>query len=89
MPFIERTNRFKRDFKRVIKRGKDSKKLKDVVLRLLNQRELPEKYKDHQLIGNYNGVRECHIESDWLLIYRVLKGGIRLERTGTHSDLFE
>ncbi|MGD9153496.1 MAG: type II toxin-antitoxin system YafQ family toxin [Gammaproteobacteria bacterium] len=89
MPFIERTVRFKRDLKRVLKRGKDIKKLKNIVLKLLDQAELPRKFKDHRLIGGYSGARECHIEPDWLLIYRLLRGGIRLERTGTHSDLFE
>ncbi|MCK4608089.1 MAG: type II toxin-antitoxin system YafQ family toxin [Gammaproteobacteria bacterium] len=89
MSFVERTNRFKRDLKRVLKRGKDADKLKKIILLLLDQIELPENFKDHPLVGNYNGVRECHIEPDWLLIYSVLEAGIRLERTGTHSDLFK
>ena len=88
MAFIERTNCFKRDFKRVLKRGKDTKKLKNIILKLVNQEELPEKLKDHLLVGNYQGARECHIEPDWLLIYRVFENGIRLERTGSHSDIF-
>jgi len=89
MPFIERTNRFKRDYKRVLKRGKNGKKLRSLISKLLNQEALPKKFRDHQLIGSYDGARECHIEPDWLLVYRILKGGIRLERTGSHSDLFD
>ena len=50
---------------------------------------LPEKNKDHQLTGNYSGYRECHIESDWLLVYKQTAGELQLYRTGTHSDLFK
>lgn len=72
------------------KRGKDLAKLKYVVNELANQRTLDEKYRDHELTGNYRNFRECHIEPDWLLIYRIEKGELilALVRTGTHSDLF-
>ena len=50
---------------------------------------LPEKYKDHKLQGNFEGCRECHLEPDWLLVYRVLSDEVLFERTGTHSDLFK
>ena len=72
------------------KRGKDLEKLKYVVNELANQRPLDEKYRDHELTGNYRNFRECHIEPDWLLIYRIEKGELTfaLVRTGTHSDLF-
>ena len=72
------------------KRGKDLEKLKYVVNELANQRTLDEKYRDHELTGNYRNFRECHIEPDWLLIYRIEKGVLTLAlvRTGTHSDLF-
>ena len=50
---------------------------------------LPEKNKDHQLTGNYSGYRECHIEPDWLLVYKQTPGELQLYRTGTHSDLFK
>ncbi len=72
------------------KRGKDLAKLKYVVNELANQRPLDEKYRDHELTGNYRNFRECHIEPDWLLIYRIEKGELTLAlvRTGTHSDLF-
>ena len=51
--------------------------------------ELPKKYQDHALIGNYVGSRDAHIEPDWLLIYNVQDDIITLERTGTHADLFK
>lgn len=72
------------------KRGKDLEKLKYVVNELANQCPLDEKYRDHELTGNYRNFRECHIEPDWLLIYRIEKGELTLAlvRTGTHSDLF-
>lgn len=72
------------------KRGKDLAKLKYVVNELANQRPLDEKYRDHELTGNYRNFRECHVEPDWLLIYRIEKGELTLAlvRTGTHSDLF-
>ncbi len=72
------------------KRGKDLAKLKYVVNELANQRPLDEKYRDHELTGNYRNFRECHVEPDWLLIYRIEKGELTLAlvRTGTYSDLF-
>ena len=72
------------------KRGKDLAKLKYVVNELANQRPLDEKYRDHELTGNYRNFRECHVEPDWLLIYRLEKGELTLAlvRTGTYSDLF-
>jgi mRNA interferase YafQ len=81
---------FKKDYKLMKKRGKDLAKLKYVVNELANQRPLDEKYRDHELTGNYRNFRECHIEPDWLLIYRIEKGELTLAlvRTGTHSDLF-
>ena len=81
---------FKKDFKRMLKRGCNQKHLKDVLSLLVEQKPLPEKYKDHNLSGNYKGCRECHIEPDWLLIYKVYndKLVLVLTRTGSHSDLF-
>lgn len=72
------------------KRGKDLEKLKYVVNELANQRPLDEKYRDHELTGNYRNFRECHVEPDWLLIYRIEKSELTLAlvRTGTYSDLF-
>ncbi len=80
---------FERDLKRMLKRGKEKEKLKFILSSLINEEKLDAKYNDHKLIGNYKGRRECHIESDWLLIYKIEKEEIVFERTGTHSDLFK
>lgn len=83
------TKQFERDVKRVQKRGKDLQKLKSVLSSLIAEEQLDERYADHALIGNYKGRRECHIEPDWLLIYKLAGTEVIFERTGTHSDLFE
>jgi mRNA interferase YafQ len=87
---IEVSTRFKKDYKLILKRGYDLDLLKEVIDILANGEQLPEKYKDHSLMGNYSGYRECHIASDWLLIYRIEKNILilALTRTGSHSDLF-
>ena len=87
---IEMSTRFKRDYKLIKKRGYDMNLIKEVIDILANGDILPEKYLDHPLSGNYKGYRECHIEPDWLLIYRIEKDllVLGLTRTGTHSDLF-
>lgn len=87
---IEVTNRFLRDLKLARKRNLDESKLNNIVKLLANGEPLPEKNRDHSLVGDYKGCRECHITPDWLLIYSiedVLKI-ITLIRTGSHSDLF-
>ncbi len=73
----------------MLKRGKSEKKIKDVLRKLINEERLEVRHKDHNLIGNFKGRRESHIEPDWLLIYKVMEREIIFERTGTHSDLFE
>lgn len=89
---IEFTGQFKKDYKLAVKRGCDPKALETVITFLVNEQPLPEKYRDHALTNsrNYKNMRECHIESDWLLVYKVLKETLilRLTRTGSHSDLF-
>jgi len=85
---IFQTSHFKRDIKRLRKRGKDIAKLHEVVLLLLNDETLDARYRDHALTGNWVGSRDCHIEPDWVLIYRVNEDTLFLERTGSHSDLF-
>lgn len=89
---LEFTSQFKKDFKLIKKRGYDIKKFIEVVELLQNQKKLPIKYRDHQLTNSkeYKNVRECHIEPDWLLVYRTKEDILILElsRTGTHSDLF-
>lgn len=81
---------FKKDYKRIKKRGYDVTKLAEVVDMLTSGQELPAKYKDHRLSGDYEGCRECHITPDWLLVYEVMEDELLLylTRTGTHSDLF-
>ena len=85
---LETTNKFEKDFALIKKRGKNIKKLQDVVNNLLNGNSLPRKNRLHLLSGNWNSYYECHIEPDWLLIFLKTKTAIRLIRTGTHSDLF-
>ena len=82
--------RFQKDLKRVQRRGYDISLLTNVLTILANGEPLPAKYKDHNLSGNYEGCRECHITPDWLLIYEILEGELilYLTRTETHSDLF-
>ncbi len=84
------TSLFKKDLKTVKKRGYNLKLLSDVIDTLAIGLPLDEKYRDHNLIGNYKGCRECHITPDWLLIYEIAEDEIilYLTRTGTHSDLF-
>jgi mRNA interferase YafQ len=86
---IERTSRFKKDYKRIKKRGYDISLLAEVLTLLAQGEPLPEKYQDHPLKGQYKGCRECHITSDWLLIYEISNETLYLylTRTGTHADL--
>ena len=80
---------FRKDYKRIVKRGYDVKLLEDIINKLANGEPLPEKNRDHSLSGEYSGCRECHITPDWLLIYEIDNGELilYLTRTGTHSDL--
>jgi mRNA interferase YafQ len=79
---------FRRDVKLARKRGKDMAKLRQTLLLLVEGKPLPPQYKDHLLGGEWNHHRDCHIEPDWLLIYKVEGDELYLVRTGTHSDLF-
>ena len=87
---IRYSTQIKRDYKTIIKRGYSPKLLEEVLKMLCNEQPLPPKYKDHNLSGNYQGHRECHIMPDWLLIYKINHNTLilTLTRTGTHSDLF-
>lgn len=84
------TSTFRKDLKIAKKRGYNLSLIELVIDELLKENTLAQKYKDHALIGNYAGFRECHILPDWLLIYAVDKDKLILtvSRTGTHSDLF-
>ena len=83
------TSKFKKDYKRVKKQGKDLSKLERTLEALMREEALPNAMHDHSLGGTYRGHRECHIEPDWLLIYRVDEEGLVLvaTRTGSHSEL--
>ncbi len=87
---ILRTGQFKKDYQLAKKRGKDLNILLNVIENLANGIKLEEKYKDHQLSGNYSGYRECHLEPDWLLLYKIVNNELSLvlTRTGSQSDLF-
>ena len=82
------TNQFEKDFKMALKRGKNQEKIVTVMNKLINKEPLEIRHKDHNLSGNYVGRRECHIEPDWLLVYKRNDDEIIFERTGSHSDLF-
>ena len=90
MLVIKPTSRFKKELKRAVKRGLDVELLKSIVVQLAEQKPLPQENRDHELKGKYKGFRECHIQSDRLLIYKVNESVLvlSLERTGIHSDLF-
>lgn len=85
---LTQTTQFKKDLKKQIKRGKDPEKVLAVVKILTEGKDLPESYKDHPLRGRWLNRRDCHLEPDWILIYMISPEELRLERTGTHSDLF-
>ncbi len=82
------TTQFKKDFKKIKKQQKKLSKLTVVIEKLLSHQKLEQKYKDHSLGGKLSNHRDCHIETDWILIYRVTDYVLILERTGSHSDLF-
>ena len=84
------TNKFDRDLRRVSRRGKDLSRIKAIMEILAAGEALPARNRDHALVGNYAARRECHIEPDWLLIYKldIAVNEIIFERTGSHSDLF-
>ena len=88
----EFTGQFKKDYKAAVRRGCDPDKLQEVITLLVNEKPLPPNYKDHRLTDfrRYKSMRECHLEPDWLLIYKVEKELLLLKliRTGTHSELF-
>ncbi|HTV07091.1 MAG TPA: type II toxin-antitoxin system YafQ family toxin [Acidobacteriaceae bacterium] len=79
---------FRRDVKKAEKRGKDMAKLRELILLLAENKPLPPRYKDHPLSGVWRHFRDCHIEPDWLLLYKIDGDMLYLVRTGTHSDLF-
>lgn len=89
MPTPVRSGQFRRDVKRAEKRGKDLRKLREMLGLLVDGAELPGRHRDHALKGEWSGYRDAHIEPDWLIIYRVTGEELQLVRTGTHADLFK
>jgi mRNA interferase YafQ len=82
------TKQFEKDTKRCQRRGKDLEKFKILARTLLGGHRPDAIHRDHKLAGNLVGRRDCHIESDWVLIYRIQGDLLVFERMGTHSDLF-
>ena len=88
---VFKAKRFRKSLKRMLRRGKDINKINDVILKLANGEVLDQKHKDHALSGDLEGLRDCHIENDWILLYFYTTTGelvLTLTDTGTHSDLF-
>ena len=86
---LKTTNRFDKELIQAVKSGKDITKIREVIKKLVNSEPLERKYKDHKLKGKFKNRRECHIEPDWLLIYKIEGDTIFFERTGSHSELFK
>jgi len=89
MKKVSQTRQFSRDVKRMRKRGRNLHKLQEVVRHLAEGIPLPAMDRDHPLMGPWQPSRDCHVEADWILIYTADEDSLRLERTGTHSDLFK
>jgi mRNA interferase YafQ len=85
---VRYSTKFKKDFKTCVKRHYNMELLQQTIDILRIPEQLPKSNKEHNLSGNYSGYKECHIEPDWLLIYRYSDGELLLNRTGNHSDLF-
>lgn len=89
MRAVFETKQFRKDVKRQRKRDKDLEKLKTVIRTIASGGKLEAKHRDHGLSGDWLGSRDCHVEADWILIYRIDNECLFLERTGTHNDLFK
>ena len=87
---LKTTSKFRKDYKRMKKRGYDLARLEEIIDQLLRGETLAPKHRDHELIGDYAGFSECHVQPDWLLVYEIDQDVLVLTafRTGTHSDLF-
>jgi len=89
MLVLRYTTSFKKDYKRLQKRGYDIAKLRQVLEQLVRGETQEKKDRDHPLRRGYAGARDCHVEPDWVLIYAIVGEELRLLRTGTHADLFK
>ena len=90
MLYVEYTTQFKRDLKRIRKRGKNIRTIQKIMKLIEEEKPLPQKFKNHSLTGNWNHHEELHIEPDWLLIYQaeIKIKTVIFVRTGSHADLF-
>ena len=86
---LKTTTRFEKDYKKALKSGRDLARLKRVMTWIACEQELPPELRDHKLVGNYQGRRECHLAGDWLLIYKLEGDTVIFERTGSHSELLK
>ena len=86
---LKTTTRFEKDYKKALKSGRDLTRLKRVMTWIACAQELPPELRDHKLVGNYQGRRECHLAGDWLLIYKLEGDTVIFERTGSHSELLK
>ena len=84
-----RSSQFKKDLKKARRQGKDLDELQAVILALAEGRPLEERLRDHELTGNWRGYRECHVNPDWLLVYKISDEDLKLARIGSHSELFD
>ena len=85
---VFQSGKFKKDLIKMSKRGCDLNKIKSVMLKIIEQKPLESKHKLHQLKGNFKDRWDCHVDPDWVLIYKIEGDSVIFERTGTHSDLF-
>ena len=89
MLILSTTKQFQKDYKKSLKSGRDMSRIKQVMTWIASEQSLDPSLRDHKLIGNYKGRRECHLAGDWLLIYKLEKNKVIFERTGSHSELLE
>ena len=85
---IRQATKFRRDVKRLKRQGVDLAPLQAVIMTLVAEKSLDERCRDHVLVGNWRGFHECHLQPDWLLIYRIDRDELQLARTGSHAQLF-
>jgi len=85
---IQTTSEFESDFRRIRRLGKDPELFWELVAILANEELIPAEYRDHELSGRWSGIRDVHIETDWLLLYQIVGSDLVLVRTGRHKDLF-
>ena len=86
---LKTTTRLERDYKKTCKSGRDVSRLKRIMTWIAKEQPLPPEIRDHKLVGNYQGHRECHVSGDWLLTYKIEDDTVIFERTGSHSELLK